>query len=85
LAITNITTACVLFLFMLIPIQKKTTPVTPVSVETEEPAISNDTDTTKVKINDVNTNVNATDVKVEEPQKFVKPTFFEQEYEILKK
>jgi hypothetical protein len=25
------------------------------------------------------------DVKVEEPQKFVKPTFFEQEYEILKK
>jgi hypothetical protein len=25
------------------------------------------------------------DIKVEEPQQFVKPTFFEQEYEIIKK
>jgi hypothetical protein len=68
LAITNITTACVLFLFMLIPIQKKTTTVTPVSVETVEPPVSNVTDTTNVKTNDMNTDLNSTDIKVEEPK-----------------
>lgn len=68
LAITNITTACVLFLFMLIPIQKKTTTMAPVSVETEEPVISNNTDTTEVKTNDVINDMNATDVKIEEPK-----------------
>jgi hypothetical protein len=66
LAVTNITTFCVLFLFMLIPIQKKTTAVTPVSVEVTEPAINTDTDTNSVKANPVNGEPQSTDVKTDE-------------------
>jgi hypothetical protein len=68
LAVTNITTFCVLFLFMLIPIQKKTTAVTPVSVEVTEPAFNTDTDTNSVKANPVNGEPQSTDVKTDEPK-----------------
>ena len=68
LAVTNITTFCVLFLFMLIPIQKKTTAVTPVSVEVTDPAINTDVDTNTVKANPVNGEPKSTDVKLEEPK-----------------
>lgn len=68
LALTNITTLCILFLFMLIPIQKKTTAVTPVSVEVTEPEINTDVDTNTIKTNPVNGEPQTTDVKPEEPK-----------------
>lgn len=69
LAVSNITTFCILFLFMLIPIQKKTTTVTPVATEVIEPTINNDDDTNTVKANPVNgDDVKPADIKPEEPK-----------------
>ena len=68
LAITNITTACILFLFMLIPIQKKTTTVIPAAIEVPEVKIKPDVDTNTVKANPVNDEPKSTDVKSDEPK-----------------
>lgn len=68
LAVTNITTFCVLFLFMLIPIQKKTTSVTPTTIEVSEPVVNNDVDTNAVKTTTVKGEQQSTEVKAEEPK-----------------
>jgi hypothetical protein len=68
LAITNITTASILFLFMLIPIQKKTTTVIPAAIELPEVKINPDVDTNTVKANPVNDEPQSTDVKSDEPK-----------------
>ena len=68
LAITNITTACILFLFMLIPIQKKTKTVIPATIEVPEVKINPDVDTNTVKANPVNDEPQSTDVKSDEPK-----------------
>ncbi len=68
LAITNITTASILFLFMLIPIQKKTSTVIPTAIEVPEVKIKPDVDTNTVKANPVNDEPKSTDVKSDEPK-----------------
>ena len=68
LAITNITTASILFLFMLIPIQKKTSTVIPTAIEVPEVKINPDVDTNTVKANPVNDEPQSTDVKSDEPK-----------------
>jgi len=68
LAVTNITTLCVLFLFMLIPIQKKTTNVTPAAIEVTEPIVNNDIDTNTIQPKPENSEPQSTDVKPEEPK-----------------
>ena len=68
LAITNITTASILFLFMLIPIQKKTSTVIPTAIEVPEVKINPDVDTHTVKANPVNDEPQSTDVKSDEPK-----------------
>jgi len=68
LAVSNITTLCILFLFMLIPIQKKATIVSPAPPKIDLPVIYKGVDTNKV-IKVVNKKIEVTDVEPKGPPK----------------
>lgn len=69
LAVSNITTICILFLFMLIPIQKKITAIAPMETEIIEPVSEEVVDTNSIDTNRVLVvDVKPVDMKVEEPK-----------------